>query len=83
MQEAKGISKPVRILKDPEVKHFTGLSRRTRDDLSKAGEFPPPVWISKRSRGYLSDEIEAWIESRRDNRTTHQEKPWCANATGS
>lgn len=66
----------LRILRDDEVAHITGLSRKTRYSLTARGEFPSPVWITGRTRGYMSDEITAWLESRREQRTTRQAKPW-------
>jgi len=71
----------LRILRDAEVEHITGLSRDTRYALTTRGEFPSPVWITSRTRGYLSDEIDAWLESRRDKRTTRQVKPWTPEAS--
>lgn len=66
----------VRIMKDAEVEQITSLSRNTRQALSKRGEFPSPVWITRRTRGYMSDEISAWLAERRGKRSIPQEKPW-------
>lgn len=65
-----------RILKDDEVEHITGLGRKTRHTLTARGDFPSPVWITGRTRGYMSDEIDSWLESRRDKRSIPQAKPW-------
>lgn len=70
----------VRIMKDAEVEEITSLSRPTRQSLTRRGEFPSPVWITRRTRGYLSDEIFAWLSERRDKRSIHQEKPWIPQA---
>lgn len=66
----------LRIMSDDEVARITGLSRGTRYTLTARGEFPSPVWITSRTRGYLSDEVYAWLENCRDKRTTRQVKPW-------
>lgn len=66
----------VRIMKDAEVEEITSLSRQTRRNLTQRGKFPSPVWITGRTRGYLSDEIFAWLDERRDMRTIPQQKPW-------
>lgn len=66
----------LRIMRDDEVAHITGLPRKTRYSMTARGDFPSPVWITGRTRGYMSDEIAAWLESRRDKRSTPQAKPW-------
>lgn len=66
----------IRIMKDAEVEEITSLSRTTRQSLTRRGEFPSPVWITGRTRGYLSDEIDAWMNERRDMRSIRQDKPW-------
>lgn len=73
-------SMQVRIMKDAEVEQITSLSRNTRQALSKRGEFPSPVWITRRTRGYMSDEIVAWMDERRDKRSIPQQKPWIPQA---
>lgn len=70
----------VRIMKDAEVEQITSLSRNTRQALSRRGKFPSPVWITGRTRGYLSDEIDAWMADRRDKRSIPQETPWIPQA---
>jgi len=71
---------PLRIMRDAEVTHVTGLGNKTRYSMTKRGDFPSPVWITGRSkggaRGYLSDDIEAWLESRRDKKSIQQDRPW-------
>lgn len=70
----------IRIMKDAEVEEITSLSRQTRQSLTRRGEFPSPVWITGRTRGYLSDEISAWMDERRDMRSIPQQKPWIPQA---
>lgn len=52
------------ILRVPEVSHDTGLSRSTIYSLVKRGEFPAPISLSERAVGWLSSDIQAWIEQR-------------------
>lgn len=52
------------ILRLPEVIKETGLSRSTIYNLIKEGSFPPPIKLSSRASGWLSDEIEHWKASR-------------------
>lgn len=59
-----------RIMREHEVKRITGLARSTRNDLVARGDFPIPVDLgSPRLRGWFSDEIYSWLESRRAART--------------
>lgn len=64
------------ILRDAEVERMVGIPRSTRYDMTRRGDFPAPVWITPKTRGYMSDEIEAWIEGRRQKRSIPQSKPW-------
>ena len=52
------------ILKQPEVSRRTGLSRSSIYRLEASGEFPSRVKLSESASGWLSDEVQAWIESR-------------------
>ncbi len=64
------ITQPVRtrIIRLPEVQEMVGLSRTQVWRLERDGIFPNRVRLGARSVGWLSDEIEAWVESRRENR---------------
>lgn len=53
-----------RILRLPDVKNRTGLSRSTIYALVKNGSFPKYISLGVRSVGWLESEIEAWIEAR-------------------
>ena len=53
-----------RILRLPEVKRRTGLSRTTIYVRIKAGAFPKHISLGARSVGWLESEIEAWIAAR-------------------
>lgn len=70
----------LRIMRDDEVERITGLCRETRYGMTARGDFPSPVWITGRTRGYMSDEIDGWLEGRRNKRTIPQAKPWKPNA---
>lgn len=56
------------ILKIKEVKSLTKLSKASVYRLAKLGEFPSPIKLGERSSGWVSSEIEAWIESRINQR---------------
>jgi prophage regulatory protein len=53
-----------RIIRIKQVKERTGLSRSTLYTLIKEGKFAPPIPIGARCVGWLSSDIDAWIESR-------------------
>jgi len=53
-----------RILRLPDVKTRTGLSRSTIYALVKNECFPKYVSLGVRSVGWVESEVEAWIESR-------------------
>ena len=55
-----------RILRLPDVKARTGLSRSTIYAKVKEGSFPKYISLGIRSVGWLESEIEAWIKSRID-----------------
>lgn len=60
----KGESMTQAILRLPEVKARVGLSRSEIYRREGLGEFPKRVILGARSVGWLSDEIQQWIESR-------------------
>jgi prophage regulatory protein len=53
-----------RILREPEVKRLTGLSRTTRWRLERKVKFPQRLQLSENAVGWLDSEIRLWIESR-------------------
>ncbi len=52
-----------RVLRLPDVKARTGLSRSTIYLRVSNGEFPQPVSLGGRSVGWLEHEIDEWITS--------------------
>ena len=55
---------PTGIMRFPQVRQETGLSRSTVWRQVKAGEFPAPLQISGNSVGWLASEIQEWVASR-------------------
>lgn len=55
---------PRRFLRLSDVKHQVGLGRSAIYQKIKAGEFPRPYPLGVRAVAWLSEEIDAWIESR-------------------
>jgi prophage regulatory protein len=53
-----------RVLRDHEVEARVGLSRSTRWRLVRAGQFPAPIELGERARGWIESDIDEWIASR-------------------
>ena len=52
------------ILRLPEVKRNTGLSRSTLYLRIAQGTFPKPVNLGARAVGWLEAEIQEWLQQR-------------------
>jgi prophage regulatory protein len=52
------------ILRLPEVKRSTGLSRSTIYFRIAQGNFPKPVSLGGRAVGWLEAEIQEWLQRR-------------------
>lgn len=55
---------PKSILRLPDVKQRTGLSRSSIYNAINAGVFPRHVSLGARAVGWLSNDIDEWIASR-------------------
>ena len=52
------------ILRLPDVKARTGMSRSAIYASIKKQQFPKPVKLSERSSGWIEAEVSEWIEAR-------------------
>ncbi len=52
-----------KILRLPEVKDRTGLSRSAIYEQMAEGTFPEPYAIGRRAVGWLESEIEEWLNN--------------------
>lgn len=59
-----GASAEHRILRRAEVEARTGFKRAHLYHLIKEGSFPKPVPIGVRAVGWISSEIDQWINDR-------------------
>lgn len=62
-----------RIIRPRAVSQLVGLSTMQLWRLRRAGQFPEPIALGKQSKGYLREDIDAWIAGRvaeRDSKTT-------------
>ena len=53
-----------KILRRPAVTRKTGLASSSLYAAIARGEFPKPIKLGERSVGWLSREVDAWIEAR-------------------
>ncbi|WP_017428896.1 AlpA family transcriptional regulator [Vreelandella jeotgali] len=51
------------LLRQPEVLQKCALSRSGLYRLMEAGDFPPPVSIGTRSKAWVEQEVDEWIDS--------------------
>lgn len=56
------IFQATKILRRNEVENITGLSRSTIYDKIKKGVFPRPIKLGERSVGWVSSDIQKWIQ---------------------
>jgi prophage regulatory protein len=54
-----------KLLRFKEVKQLIGLSRSSIWRLEKSGNFPRRRRLSSLAVGWLSSEVESWIDSRK------------------
>ena len=56
----------LRLVREKECAHLTGLSRQERYNLEKTGVFPPrvPIVPGSRHHGWPAGAIERWLEAR-------------------
>ncbi len=54
----------MRFVRPGEVVKMLGVSRTTLWRLVQAGAFPRPIQITERNRGYLLDDVQAWMQAR-------------------
>jgi len=54
----------IRILRLPEVKAATGISRSTIYSQMADGCFPKPISLGARAVGWVNTDIENWLNQR-------------------
>lgn len=53
-----------KVLRLKDVIQIVGLSRSSIYALKASGDFPDSFMLGARAVGWLSDDIESWLESR-------------------
>lgn len=54
----------IMLIRLPQVKALTGLSRSGIYRLVAAGDFPAPVKLGERSVAWSEEEVAAWCQAR-------------------
>jgi predicted DNA-binding transcriptional regulator AlpA len=74
MQRRHGVSKwgfPVsfleklKVIRDVEMPELLGVSSRTWERMRACGDHPPKVQISERRIGYVTADVEEWLNAKR------------------
>lgn len=60
----------MRFIRPVEVLRMIGVSRTTLWRMVQSGAFPAPVRITDRSRGYVLEDVEAWMKARTERPST-------------
>ncbi len=66
---------PQKMLRRREVQARICLSKSTLYRLISAGQFPRPVPLGIRARGWPEDEVDDWLEARRAERDARAGEP--------
>lgn len=66
---ARPIWQNMTILRRKDVELITGLSRSSIYAGIQNGTFPAPIHLSVKSVGWVSNEIDAWIQQKMAQRT--------------
>jgi prophage regulatory protein len=57
-------TRPIRLLRLPQVIQQTGLKKTKLYELQKEGAFPMRIQITSHSVGWIEEEVNAWIAGR-------------------
>ena len=60
----RGVDMAIKVLRLPEVRNRTGLSKSSIYLNIKQGSFPRPIPLGVRSVGWLEGDVESWLEQR-------------------
>jgi predicted DNA-binding transcriptional regulator AlpA len=62
--DARSNTRPIQILRLPEVCKTTGLGRSMVYQLEAEQRFPARVRISERAVGWVEEEVQGWLTER-------------------
>ena len=58
----------MQVLRFPAVSRVTGLPRSTLYLYMKNDQFPKPIKLGMRSVGWIKEEIDEWLQQRKNSR---------------
>lgn len=64
-QQIEPVAKSLRVIRYQELYSKIGLGRTQIWRLEKDGEFPKSIPLGRNSKGWFEHEVDAWLESRR------------------
>jgi prophage regulatory protein len=71
-EKSQGKQRPVElkplVYRLPAVEEVIGLKRTAIHEQIAAGNFPKPISLGPRAKGWLVAEIDAWLRKRADQR---------------
>ena len=62
--ERKSMSKPIKVLRRPDVELRVGLKRSALYKAIAQNRFPKPISLGPHSVGWIESEIDAWLAER-------------------
>lgn len=54
-----------KVLRLPEMVRKIGLSKGSIYRLMKKNQFPKPIHLSERARGWLESDLDCWLDEKR------------------
>lgn len=60
----------LKALRMPQVEAKTALKRSKIYELLAAGQFPQPIYLLGKCRGWIEHEVDAWLLERMEERNT-------------
>lgn len=58
------VAPPIHVLRLPQVRQITGLSRSTIYQLEAEQKFPRRIHLCSRSIGWIEQEVQMWLAKR-------------------
>jgi len=62
------------FIRQPEVTRITSIPKSTLPIEIEDGNFPAPVDLTTRSRGWLKSEVHAWMRKKLEERDVKEKK---------
>jgi prophage regulatory protein len=66
------MDQPDKIVRLKDLPHYVGLRRTQIEEMIQRGEFPKPIKLGPRAKGWLASEIAQWQHERIADRARSQ-----------